>query len=420
MEWIFQENKKIDFILKVILKIKHMSGKPFVTTIENINQGNIKFGKIESADSIPNAKGSRAAVGVEGMPDNHLTCIPRNGKWRDNNTCLHIVFKDKMFSIGLHPQYKFAGKGAPPVPKVPENVVGFSLMVPLVNKDNYPNKLTERERQVLAGFKALHKAAQKFIMANKKSLPIAFRGLEDDKLMKCVQPIESPAKDAYAPTLFAKVGYYSAKNEEVKNGKKTEAKPERFTTIFKGPGGKIDPKTIVGVSGHCSFVLKVNHLLFITGDSEKDMKIKFDTELTEVNFTKSIRQESNLLGDNTDVEEVEPTSTLEAFSIDPTKSYGDAASNYIADSGSDDDVPQPKVSKKSKQVESDDEEPVKPKKSVETKVKHQVESDDDEPAPKVSKKHQLVEDDEPAPVKSKKHQPVDEDEDEPKPKKKSK
>lgn len=394
-----------------------MSGKPFVTTIENINQGNIKFGKIESAESIPNAKGSRAAVGVEGMPDAHLTCIPRNGKWRENNTCLHVVFKEKMFSIGLNPQYKFAKKGAKPVSKTPENITGYSLMIPLVNRDNYPDKLTDRERQVTSGFKALHKAAQKFVMANKKSLPVAFKGLDDDKLMKCVQPIESPPKESngttYPPTLFAKVGYYSAKPAEEKDGKKIDAKPERFSTIFKGPGGKIDPKTIVGVSGHCSFVLKINHLLFITGDSEKDMKIKFDTELTEVNFTKSVRQESNLLGDNTDVEEVEPTSTLEAFSIDPTKSYGDAASNYIGDDD-DDDVPQPKVSKKSVKVESDDEEPVaKPAKKP---AKPQVESDDEEPPAKPSKK---VSDDEP-PVKVKKHQPVDEDEPEPKPKKKTK
>lgn len=386
-----------------------MSGKPFVTTIENINQGNIKFGKIESADSIPSAKGSRAAVGVEGMPDSHLTCIPRNGKWRDNNTCLHVVFKEKMFSIGLHPQYKFAGKGNPPVAKIPENVVGYSLMIPLASRETFPNNLTERERQVIGGFKAFYKAAQKFIMANKKSLPIAFRGLEDDKLMKCIQPIESPAKDAYAPTLFAKVGYYCAKNSEVKNGKKTEAKPERFTTIFKGPGGKIDPKTIVGVSGHCSFVLKINHLLFITGDSEKDMKIKFDTELTEVNFTKSVRQESNLLGDNTDVEEeAEPTSTLEAFSIDPTKSYGDAASNYIADSDEDD---VPKVEKKSKvkqHVESDDEEPIS-KPAKKSKPVAVVEDDDDEPVTKpVKKNKQVAEVEEEPKPKKKSKQPIEE------------
>lgn len=369
-----------------------MSGKMFVTTIEKINTGNIKFGKIDAADSIPNAKGSRVAVGVEGMPDTHLTCIPRNGKYRENTTCLHIVFKDKMFSAGLHPQYKYAKKGTKPVPKTPENIVGYSLMIPLVNRDNYPDKMTDREKEVTQGFRALHKAAQKFILANKKSLPVAFRGMEDDKLKACVQAIESPPKESngttYPPTLFAKVGYYNAKPAEVKDdGKRIEAKPERFSTIFKGVGGKIDPKTIVGVSGHCSFVLKVNHLLFVTGDSEKDMKIKFDTELTEVNFTKSVRQEVNLLGDNVDEEEVDPTSTLDAFKIDPTKSYGDAASNYEND---EDDQPPPKVKNVVKQQnDSDDEEPIRAKKPKET----------DEPKVK-SKKYEEVEEE----VKPKKKQ----------------
>lgn len=355
-----------------------MSGKPFVTTIEKINTGNIKFGKIDAADSIPNAKGSRAAVGVEGMPESHLTCIPRNGKYRENTTCLHIVFKDKMFSVGLHPQYKYVKKGSKPVPKTPENITGFSLMIPLVNRDNYPDKLTERETEVTQGFRALHKAAQKFVLANKKSLPVAFRGMEDDKLKACVQPIESPSKETngvtYPPTLFAKVGYYNAKPAEEKDGKRFEAKPERFTTIFKGVGGKIDPKTIVGVSGHCSFVLKINHLVFVTGDSEKDMKIKFDTELTEVNFTKSVRQEANLLGDNMDEDEVDPTSTLDTFKIDPTKSYGDAPSSY----------------------DGDNEPPAKPK----TVVKQENDSDDEEPVkPKKSKKYEEVEEEQPKPKK---------------------
>lgn len=323
-----------------------MSGKPFTITPKEIEQGKIKYGKIESASDIGAAKASRAAVGYEGMPDSYLSCIPRAGSsYRDQNTCLYLVFpKDLgMFSTGLIPQYKYI-KGNKAVPKTPENIVGYNMAVPLVKRDTMANP-TEKEQQILSTFKAFHKSAVKYIMANREKLPLAFRSLSDEQLKKCVQTIETPGKEVngttYPATLFCKVRYFPEKPAE----KEKKMQPEKFMTPFKGPGNvKIEPKTLVKTPGNVSFVLKINHLNFITGDSEKDMKIKFDTELAEVNFTKTVRQEINILGDNDDqVEEI--TLSKDAFEIDSTKSYGSAPTKY-GDDESDSSVEEVKPKKK--------------------------------------------------------------------------
>lgn len=391
-----------------------MPGKQFTTTIDKITTGTVKFGKVDTAKKIPNAKFSRAAIGVEGMPESYLTCIPKNGKYRDNNECLHIVFKDKMFSIGLIPQYKYVKGGKSE--KTPENITGFSLGVPLVDRERVANP-NEKEKGILNGFDALYKATRKFVIANKDTLPPAFRNLTDEKLLNCIVPIQTPAKGQYAPSLFGKIGYFAAKPAEVKNGKKIDARPEKFTTVFRErePGGKSDPKKLVGVFGECTFVLRVNHINFISGDDEEDLKIKFDAEIVEVNFTKTTRQESNILGPNTDKdatdEDGEPKSALDAFDVDPTKSYGDAPSNYKGGDESDssqenDDEPAPPKKKSKAPVVEDDDEPVAP--PPKKKVKAPVVEDDDEPvAPPPKKKAKaVVEEDEPVQEKPKKKKAV--------------
>lgn len=315
-----------------------MSSKPFQITPKEIEQGKIKFGKIESAKAI-GSKCSRLAIGYEGMPESHLTCIPRPGtNYRDPNTCMYILFTKEynMTALGLIPQYKFVPKKK--TEQIPENIVGYNMVVPLLSRDTMKNP-TEKEQQIASMLKHMHKAAQKFILANKASLPVAFRNLSDEDLKKRVQTIETPPKDEkYAPTLFAKVKYFPAKPADEKN----KARPECFFTTFKGPGNqKLDPKSLVKVTGKVSFVLRVSHLNFITGDDEDSLKIKFDTELTEVNFTKTERQQLNMLGDNDDQPE-EFTESKEAFDVDATKSYGDASSNYE----NDDEEEKPKKKKK--------------------------------------------------------------------------
>lgn len=361
-----------------------MSGKPTVTlftkTPEEVTVGKIKFGKIDSAKAL-GVKFSRAAIGFEGMSDSAISCLPQGGsKYRDQNKCLHLVFH-KMFSTGLSEQYRWVPKGKPPVERKPENVTGYTMMVPIVNRDTIDNP-TDREKQLLAMFKAFHKAAQKFVLENKEKLPIAFKGMSDESLKKCVQPIETPAMTkadgtSYAPTLFCKVGYFPAKPAETVDGKLVKGRPEKFTTNFKGPKseGPLNPKTLVKTPGNVSFVLRLNHLNFITGEDEDGSKIKFDTELTEVNFTKVVRVQANVLGDNDD----EPQASSEAFSdIDPNKSYGDgaASSSYAAGGGEDEsnssEEPPKEVKKKKKVVEEQVEEvPPKDKK----KKKQVVEED---------------------------------------------
>ncbi len=384
-----------------------MSGKPFIVKIGEITQGNIKFGKIEDAESIPNAKFSRAAVGMEGMPDSHLTCIPRNGKYRDNATCLHIVFDEPMFSAGLNPQYAYVKGGK--VEKIPANVVGYNMMVPLEKRDGTPEDRA-REKVVLSALRAFHAAAVKIVLAAQKrdELPLAFKSLKKEELAACVQPIETPGKKVgdveYPPTLFAKVNYFKAKPAEEKNGKKTEAKSERWVTVFKGPGGKIpDPKTLIKAIGKCRFVLKVNHINFLTGDKLKDFKIKFDTDLTEVNYTKTSRQEANVLGDNTDEPEDEGSSTLDTFKIDPKQNYGDAPAASSYNGGDESDSSADEQPKKKKVVATEDEEeaPAPKKKKV-------VATEDEEP-PKKKKKPVVVEEEEEAPAPKKKKRVVDEE-----------
>ena len=352
-----------------------MSGiKQFLITTKNYQSGNIKFGKIESAKSIPNARGARSAIGYGDMPDSYLTCIPKGSTTRrDPDTCLGIVFEN-MSCVGLLPQYPYTEPGQKPKPRIPENISGFNLMCPLVRNLEKP---TEQEQHNLNMLKEFRKEAQKFILANKEKLPAAFRALDDNELKNCIQPIETPAitKDGktYGPTLYGKVGYWPMAKAGSEKNKSDKDRPENFTTVFRHAKTREkytaeQIKALVKTPGTATFILRVNHLNFLTGKGElEELKIKFDTELQEVVYVKSNRKESDLLGaymtggdeddNNSDV--------LASFSksIDPTVSYGDAPSKY-GDDESDSSVEETKK-KESGKKKKNDEEPVKKKKVVE-------------------------------------------------------
>jgi hypothetical protein len=312
------------------------------------------------------------------MQENHLTCIPKGtAQRRDPTTCLIIVFRD-MFSIGLLPQYPFTKKGAKPKPKTPENIQGYNMMIPLAKDVANP---TEKEAKIQAMLKAFHKAAQKYILANKSSLPTVFKALDDDKLKKCVQPIETPSmtktvdgkEHTYAPTLYGKIGYFKEAKAGTERNQTDKDRPEKFTTVFRLPNRDIiaDPKTLVkavGVSttGIVTFALRVNHLNFLTGDGEDtSLKIKFDTEVVEVVYNKTAHQEVDYLSDYITDSGDDQSSLLAEYNnrVDPTKSYGDAASTY---KGADDesDSSAEKV-EKPKKKSTPEEKPAKKKKRVE-------------------------------------------------------
>lgn len=324
------------FILKRNTK---MPGKPFVVTAEKFDPKKVKFGKVDSKKDIPNAKFSRVAVGYEGMPESHITCIPKGGKKRrDNNASLHILIRggtdpetnkpNGLYSTGVYHTYTYQK------PRIPENISGYQLQTCLVKKDNIEDP-DEDDKTVLRVFEGLTEAVKDWVVENKESLPIAFQNLSDKKLRKCVQPLHQPKTErdgtTYGETYWSKIGYWKA-NEW--NGKKF---PERFTTPFKGPGNnKLDPKKLVGAHGRVVIAFRVNHLNFMTGDEADDMKIKFDSELADVNFTPMSRDESNLCGDNPD----EPSGLVSDIAVeskgygdvDHTKEYGDGASNSYGES----------------------------------------------------------------------------------------
>ena len=319
-----------------------MPGKPFVVTAEKFDPKKIKIGEVESKEDIPNAKFSRAAIGYEGMPDSHITCIPRGGKKRrDANTSLHILIRgeyDKdtnkplgLYSTGVYHTYTYLK------PRTPENISGYQLQTCLVNKDNVGNP-NDNDKVVLNVFEGLTKAVKKWVVKNRDQLPLGFQNLSDEQLKECVQPLHQPQTEkdgtTYGETYWSKIGYWKA-NEY--NGKKF---PERFTTPFKGPGNiKLDPKKLIGTHGRVIMAFRINHLNFMTGDKAKDMKIKFDSELADVNFTPTSREESNLCGDNPD----EPGSLVGDMAaeaqgygdVDHTKEYGDGAGDSYGDSNDD-------------------------------------------------------------------------------------
>lgn len=321
-----------------------MPGKTFVVTAEVFDPKKLRFGKVESKKEIPNATFSRLAIGYEGMPESHITCIPRGGKKRrDDKTALHILIRGEidretnkfmgLYSTGVYPTYTYR---KPPLPRTPENINGYQLQTCLVKKDNIGNP-DEADQKVLNVFEGLTKAVRKWVVKNKDQLPISFRNLSDEKLKDCVQPLHQPSTEkdgqVYGETYWSKIGYWKA-NEW--NGKKF---PERFTTPFKGPGNvKLNPKKLVGTHGRVIIAFRVNHLNFISGDDADDMKIKFDSELADVNFTPTSREESNICGDNTDdVGGLTSDLATEAEGygdVDHTKEYGDGASNSYG--GSDD------------------------------------------------------------------------------------
>lgn len=368
-----------------------MSGK-HVMEITKVTPSIIRLGKIEDAEST-GGKFSKCKIGVEGMDPAKLTCVTK-GKFKDTDNSLQLVFRD-LFTLGLRPRYKW--KKAPAVvEKIPENIVGYDLHVVLVDRERI-KKPNEKEQAILNGLQSFTKVVTKFILKNRESLPLAFQNLKDEELAKCIIPIESPATEKYAASLFAKVQYFPAKPAEGK----MPAKEARFLTVFRKPGGKADPSSLINAIGNCTFVLRVNNLILITGDAKKDLKIKFETEVSEINFTPLTRQEANLLGEMPATQNAEnsdePKSSLEAFDIDPKVNYGDAPSDY---NGAD---------------ESDSSAEEAPKKKKATPPPEE----DDEPAPpKKVKKAPVVEEDEPAPPKKVKKPVVEEQDEEPQPKKK--
>jgi len=315
-----------------------MPGKPFVVTAEVFNKDKIKFGKVESKKDVPNAKFSRMAVGYEGMPDSHITCIPRGGKKRrDESTPLHILLRGEfdsatnrytgLYSTGVYPTYTYQKD------KIPENISGYQLQICLVKKDNVGNP-DDEDKKTLNVFETLTEAVRDYIVTIKDQLPLAFQNLNDKKLRKCVQPLHQPSteKDCqkYGETFWCKIGYWK---ENEFQGKKY---PERFTTPFKGPGNvKLDPKKLMGTHGRVIIAFRVNHLNFVTGDEEKDLKIKFDTDLADVNFTPTSKQDSNICGDNIETAENDMATEAAGYGdVDHTKEYGDGASNSYGDSNS--------------------------------------------------------------------------------------
>jgi len=322
-----------------------MPGKKFVVIDKEFDASKIRFGKVESKRDIPNAKFSRVAIGYDGMPKSHMTCIPRGGKKRrDTSTSLHILVRggvnpdtgrfDGLYSTGVYPIYAWKQ------PRTPENINGYQLQQCLVKKDNIGNP-DKDDKVVLNIFEGLTNAVKEWVVENKDSLPLSFRNLSDKRLKKCVVPLHQPAtvKDdgtEYGETYWSRIGYWKA-NEW--NGKKF---PERFTTPFKGPGNtKLNPKKLCGTHGRAIIAFRVNHLNLVTGDTEDEMKIKFDSELADVNFTPTSREESNICGDNMD-EATNITDDLMKESkgygdVDHTKEYGDGASNSYGDSGNSSD-----------------------------------------------------------------------------------
>lgn len=344
-----------------------MSGKQFVITAKDFDPKKLKFGKVESKKEIPNAKFSRVAIGYEGMPSTHITCVPKNGaKRRDNKTCLHILLRGDLdetgkfrglYSTGVYETHIY---GTKPQNRTAETVNGYQLQVCLVKKDNV-DAPTESEQQVMGLFEGLVETVKDWVVANKESLPLAFKSLSDKKLRKCVQPLHQPQTEkdgvTYGPSLFCKIGYWKANEYQ---GKKY---PERFTTPFKGPGkdNKLNPKNLVKTHGNVIVAFRLNHLNFITGDSEEEMKIKFDSELADVNFTPTKgEEEDDICGPNQDDQGTDDVSNYEH--VDHSKNYGDNVNNDYhgeedAEADDEEEQKQKKKSKKNKKpVEQEDEE----------------------------------------------------------------
>jgi hypothetical protein len=365
--------------------------------ITKVTPSIIRLGKIEDAEST-GGKFSKCKIGTDAFDPAKLTCVTK-GKFKDNDNSLQLIFRD-LFTLGLRPRYKWK-KPPAVVEKIPENIVGYDLHVVLVDRERI-KKPNEKEQAILNGLQSFTKVVTKFILKNRESLPLAFQNLKDEELAKCVIPIESPATDKFAASLFAKVQYFPAKPAEGK----VPAKEARFLTVFRKPGGKADPSSLIGAIGNCTFVLKVNNLILITGDAKKDLKIKFECEVSEINFTPLTRQEANTLGEMAPAENADdsgetPKSSLEAFGINPSVTYGDTAPTTYGDESD------------SSQEEAP---PAKKKKTVTPPP----EEEDEVPAPKKSKKP-VVEDEEPVSQPKKPKKPaVVEEETQPAPKKKSK
>jgi hypothetical protein len=324
-----------------------MSGKQFVIVDKEFKKENIYFGDVESKKKIPNSKTYRAAVGYKGMPKSYVTCIPKGGKTRrDDKEALVVLFKGTghgFHTSGVYPTYKYTDPRKGKTPKIPENITGYQLLINLQSKDSLENP-TKDDLIGVNVYESLTDALKDFVVENQESLPALYRTLSPKALRKCVVPLHQPTKtteegNTYGPSHFARIGYWGP------NVYKGKSYPERFTTPFKAPKGatdedgnpikKYNPKDLQGTHGDVVYALRIHHVNFITED-EENLKIKFVADLADVNFTPTTQaEESNFCGDNdrelSSDQEVEKQGYGD---VDPTKEYGDGASDSYGDDSS--------------------------------------------------------------------------------------
>ena len=280
----------------------------------------------------------KIGIGYTGMKESDL--VPASGrKYRYDGQKLHVLFRGPLvpadeahfpkfkkvdgqrpngyYSFGMSPKYTYKTTG---IDKSPENISGYQFHVSLSDSEY---KLGD-DTPLTKPFDTIKKAVCKYLSANKKRLPKAFKSMDEEELLACVKPIYVPGKlnkktdKVYGPSLYATVKHW--KNNEL---------GERVTTIIKThdqaePIEQVadieDPFGLHNVNGRVIFQLVLDNVTFYSNDKIDVISIR--CELGYVRYHKlESQQEDDGMG------EFEDEDDDDFDDIDPTVDYGDNAEN---------------------------------------------------------------------------------------------
>ena len=339
--------------------------KPQLTTLilnDTFNEKDLRFSSWVDPSKLGElVKNPRMAVGHKSWK-HAPSPIPREGKYRQNDEFIYLQVNGAT-SIGIYYSYEYNIVKTNPKLRVPENMNGYVLLVPLINDRD---RTTPNESDALYNaFDRLHNEVVNYICEHREGLPKFARDYTKKQLAACINPPFSREKEDKSgkkrgPMLSVPFKYYKA--DPKKN------KQENLITNCNKPGGKFHPKEFVSIPGEkcipgkVDFIIRLCHLGYSTKVDEKskdkDMKlsINYNIELQGVNFKPMMKNcEPDLLGSMA-AEDEEDNANDDIYGSKPVLKD--------AEGFGDDDEPPRNMKKR----EVDDDEDTSSKKTVETQV----------------------------------------------------